>query len=239
MPSEPPTPAGSAVRGTACLLIIANLIPLAGVLIWSWSLFHIVALYWVENVIIGGLNLVKMLVSSPSHPGEQQPGLNPARQPRPDRTGNNIAKVFIMPFFTFHYGLFCLVHGALVLALLGHESMGIQGGVFAEIKVLLDRALADGGLLTVTALAGSHLVSFVRHFLIGGEFRRTSALQLMGAPYGRIFVLHIAILFGAGAVVALGQPIFLLVLLVAGKIMLDLGLHVRSHTARIAAEVTK
>ena len=236
MPSEPPSAAVPAVRGTAFLLIAVNLIPLAGVLIWNWSLFHIVALYWVENVVIGSLNLVKMLVSSPSHPDNQQAGLKPAGQPGQDRTGNNIAKVFLMPFFTFHYGMFCLVHGVFILALLGNESMGIQGGIFSAIKTLLNRALEDGGLLAVTGLAGSHLVSFVRHFLIGREFRRTSALQLMGAPYGRVFVLHIAILFGAGAVVAFGRPVFLLVLLVAGKIMLDLALHVRSHIARIGGE---
>ena len=51
----------------------------------------------------------------------------------------------------------------------------------------------------------------------------------MMAPYGRIVVLHIAILFGAFAIMALGSPLFLLVLLIVGKIALDLKLHRRSH----------
>jgi hypothetical protein len=51
----------------------------------------------------------------------------------------------------------------------------------------------------------------------------------MAAPYGRIVVLHIAILFGGMATLALGSPVFLLVLLIVGKVFLDLKFHQRSH----------
>jgi hypothetical protein len=51
----------------------------------------------------------------------------------------------------------------------------------------------------------------------------------MMAPYGRIIVLHIAILFGAFVITAFGSPVFLLLLLIAGKIGLDAKLHLRSR----------
>ncbi|MGB2011794.1 MAG: DUF6498-containing protein, partial [Akkermansiaceae bacterium] len=47
------------------VLIGANLIPLAGVLAWDWSIFHVVVVYWLENVIIGAINILKMITCSP------------------------------------------------------------------------------------------------------------------------------------------------------------------------------
>jgi hypothetical protein len=44
-----------------------------------------------------------------------------------------------------------------------------------------------------------------------------------------MIALHMAIVFGAFAVVALGQPVVLLVILVVGKTIVDWKLHVRSH----------
>jgi hypothetical protein len=48
----------------------------------------------------------------------------------------------------------------------------------------------------------------------------------MFQPYGRIVVLHIAILLGAFAVLALGSNIGVLLILIVGKTALDLGFHV-------------
>ena len=35
------------------ILVMANLVPLAGVLLWGWDVFLILLLFWGENVIIG------------------------------------------------------------------------------------------------------------------------------------------------------------------------------------------
>ena len=53
--------------------------------------------------------------------------------------------------------------------------------------------------------------------------------ELMHSPYGRIVVLHLAIIFGGFAVQALGSSVGLLVLLIIGKIVIDASLHVRAH----------
>ncbi len=235
MISENPMPSSAAFRLPALILIGANLIPLAGVLFWDWSLFQVVALYWLENVMLGALNLLRMLLSSPGREAfaaMQVKGRPAPALPMDDkaaRTANNVMKCFLMPFFTVHYGIFCFVHGMFVFVLLGKDKGAGHGGMFSGLPALVEKAAAEGGLWAVAALAGSHLFSFVYHFLIGGEYRRTSAPLLMMAPYGRIVVLHIAILFGAFAIMALGSPIFLLILLVAGKTILDLTMHLRSH----------
>lgn len=41
-------------------LIFANTVPLIGVLFFEWSLFAIIFLYWMENIVIGFFNLLRM-----------------------------------------------------------------------------------------------------------------------------------------------------------------------------------
>lgn len=237
--ANPKPPPGNA---SLAVLILANLLPVVGVLAWDWSVFEIVALYWFENVIIGAFNILKMLPAMGEFPTTDQ--RNEAKYPNenpemPDYLRNPAAaggmrhgiKLFLIPFFTVHYGMFCLVHGLFVGVLLGSKGGGItmSGGPFEGIGRMMGAIIGNGGKWFVLAIVASHLFSYLSNFIWRGEFRRISAPGLMMAPYGRIVVLHVAIIFGAFVITALGSPVFLLLLLIAGKIILDAKLHLRSH----------
>jgi hypothetical protein len=56
-------------------------------------------------------------------------------------------------------------------------------------------------------------------------------MRQMGAPYARVVVLHVTIIFGAFVVAFLGSPIGALLVLVVLKAAFDLGLHLREHRA--------
>lgn len=217
------------------LLLAANLIPVAGVVLRGWSVFEIVALYWFENVVIGAVNILKLAAACGdlSDPNDRRdpPGMpDYLRAPAAPGIARHAAKLFLIPFFTFHYGMFCLVHGVFVFALLGGEGGGfMDGGPFTGMAANTSRILESGGGWFVAAIIASHLFSFGWNFIGKGEYRNASAGQVMAAPYGRIVVLHIAILFGAFVITALGSPVFLLLLLIVGKIILDTKLHLRSH----------
>lgn len=223
-------------------LIAANLLPAAGVLLWGWSVFEIVALYWFENVIIGAFNILKMLTASGEFPTQEQlKQANAARESpdmpeylrNPAATGGirHGIKLFLIPFFTVHYGMFCLVHGVFVGVLLGGKGggMAMSGGPFEGVGRMFQAIFGSGGKWFVLAIVASHLFSYLANFIGKGEFRRVSAPGLMMAPYGRIVVLHVAIILGAFVITALGSPVFMLLLLIAGKIFLDAKLHLRSH----------
>jgi hypothetical protein len=93
------------------------------------------------------------------------------------------------------------------------------------------RAAADYGLwLPIAILAASHAFSFLSNYLYRGEFRRVRLQELMIAPYQRVVVLHVAIIFGGFAAMALGSPLWALVVLLALKIALDLRAHVKEHS---------
>jgi hypothetical protein len=57
------------------------------------------------------------------------------------------------------------------------------------------------------------------------------------APYKRIVVLHIAIIIGGIGVMALGQPLTMLVVLVLLKLGVDVVLHLREHRSAVGPGV--
>jgi len=80
-------------------------------------------------------------------------------------------------------------------------------------------------LFAIGLLAASHLFSFFRNFIAGGEYKRTHPVALMTRPYGRIVALHITIIFGAFLTMAFDSPLGLLVILMVLKTSVDLAMH--------------
>jgi hypothetical protein len=235
----------SEYKASALALIAANVMPLFGVIFLEWDAFAIVALYWVENVVIGAINVLKMITCSPepavidgtqadtpSMTAEMQASRKQAvseldKAKEAPHASNLFLKLAFIPFFAVHYGFFCFVHGVFVFALLGQDTFagGPIGGLGNLPRVFSEQHL----WWAVAALAASHLYSFFINYLGRGEYRRTFVPLLMAQPYARVVVLHIAILFGGFAAMALGSNVGVLAILIAGKTVLDLSLHLRER----------
>lgn len=195
---------------SAWVLVLANLVPLAGVLFWNWDAFALIALFWMENVVVGAFFVLRILCADPRDPALWA------------------GKLFMIPFFGIHYGLFTAAHGVFVFDMLGGRRYDVQGLWVIEPAL---RAAADYGLWPpVAVLVASHLFSFVWNYLYRGEFRRAKLSELMSQPYKRVVVLHIAIILGGFGALALGSPLWALVVLLALKVGLDLKAHVREHS---------
>jgi hypothetical protein len=194
---------------SAWVLVAANLLPLYGVLFWGWEIFPLLVLFWAENVIIGVLNVLKMLSLDPRD------------------VALWAGKLFMVPFFCFHYGMFTAVHGAFVLSMFGGKRYDTEG--LWAIDALGAAARAYGLWLPLAVLFASHLFSFFYNHFYRGEFRRTSMHTVMVRPYGRVMVLHVTILVGGFAAMSLGSPVWTLLLLLALKIGLDLMAHLKEH----------
>ena len=204
------------------VLVAVNLLPLAGVVFFGWDVAALVILYWSENLVLGFYTLLKMLVKSPL--GGLGMGL----------------------FFSIHYGGFCAVHGLFILVMLvdgEFDPMPTDSWplflvfpqlLFHVVRQVLSFAPPEW-LFAFAALVFSHGVSFLVNFLLAGERDRLRVKDLMGSPYGRIVVLHFAIILGGFGAMALGQPAALLIVLIALKLGLDIKLHLREHD-RIAAD---
>jgi hypothetical protein len=195
---------------SAWVLVAANLVPLAGVLLWGWDAFALIALFWMENVVLGAFFVLRMLSLDPRDPILWA------------------GKLFLVPFFCLHYGMFTGIHGMFVFDMLGGRRYDVQGFALLEPAA---RAAADYGLWPpIAVLVGSHLFSFLWNYLYRGEFRRARLTDMMTRPYARVVALHVGILLGGFAAMMLGSPLWALVVLLAMKIGLDLKAHAKEHS---------
>jgi hypothetical protein len=204
---------------SSATLLGANLLPLAGVSFLGWSVSSVIILYWFENIVIGVLNVARMLRSAPD-----------------ERAGHGL-KFILIPFFIFHYFFFCAGHGIFVFGMFPDQDGYFATGPGIELLGTLFRAIeifATPLAFAAAALAARHIVSFVLNYLGGHEYERLGMQQLMMLPYGRIVVLHVTILFGGFAIMALGEPIWLILIMVVVKVAVDLKFHLREHL-RLAA----
>ncbi len=89
-------------------VLLVNAIPLVGVVVFGWSVFEVLFLYWLENVAVGLTQFVRILICTRTTKAKD---------------GNAF-------FFLMHYGLFTFVHGVFVVALFAPEDGPSVGGGF-------------------------------------------------------------------------------------------------------------
>ena len=211
--------------GAVVALVVANLIPLAGVLFLGWNVWTILLLYWLENGVVGIYNVAKMLRAEGAETGDARFLVN-------GRPASSMSKASLVPFFCMHYGIFWVVHGVFVVLM---PVFGMASGDGAASPGILEGVAPLTILFALVALTISHGVSFWFNYIGRGEYRRATPSGQMFAPYGRLVVLHITIIVGAFAIGFTGAPEAAVVILVVLKIMLDLGLHLAEHRPRSAA----
>jgi len=206
-------------------LLFTNIIPLVGVLFFKWDAFVIVLLYWAENLAIGFYNVLKIAFVKVPNPAE------------------HLGKLFIIPFFIVHYGGFMAIHGVFILVMFkksddffpGHDAWPCFF-VFVQLLINVIReaylSIPPDARYVILAMFISHGISFGYNYLYRGEYAKVDGRQLMGQPYGRIVVMHIAIIAGGFVTAALGSPLGLLVILVVLKTIIDVKLHLREHRVK-------
>ncbi len=194
-----------AVRSpTAIALIVANLVPLVGVLFFDWSLFTIMFFFWLESAVIGFFNILKLVIVA------------------------NILSIIMVPFFVVHYGAFMSGHLVFIFALFSPEEMSFSG-FFPPPDLLISHIMNVWPALLGACL--SHGISFFYNFIGKKEFRRSTPEKQMMAPYGRIILMHLTIIFGGWLILALGAPVLALILLIGLKIVSDARAHHKEHAA--------
>ncbi|MEE4294822.1 MAG: DUF6498-containing protein [Xanthomonadales bacterium] len=187
---------------SALLLIVANLVPVAGAAFLGWKLSDVMVLYWAESAIIGLFNIAKIAV---------------------------IGRWFALlagPFFIGHFGAFMAVH---FLFIYGIFVEGFAGGGPSD-SLQNVAALFIGLWPALLALTLSHGYSFFANFLGKGEYRRRTVSNQMNEPYSRIVFMHLVLIFGGGLAMFLGEPTIVILIVIALKILVDIRAHVRQRS---------
>jgi hypothetical protein len=84
-------------------------------------------------------------------------------------------------------------------------------------------------VLPALALFVSHGYSFYHNYIQGREFEKANVTQLMFAPYGRIVVMHLTLIFGAMLIMLTGLPAAAATLFIVLKVVVDIRAHQRAH----------
>jgi hypothetical protein len=202
------------------VLAIASAVVLAwGVLVLGWSPFVVMMLFWFENVVIGVLHLVKLVVTG-------------ARMGAAGLLGG----IALGAFFTVHYGMFTAVHGVFVVLLFGSAELGrtaMDGGLGAPASAMLHYLFSErDGWLAAIAIVLLHLSGLVQ-WLARTREAPQPLKDLMGAPYGRIVILHVTLIASGFLVQALKAPVIGALLLVGLKLAYDLVTLAREHRSAV------
>lgn len=135
MPPSAPTLRAPSVA-SAVGLVVANVVPLVGVVWFGWDLFGVMWLYWAENGVIGAFAVLRILGA---------------------REGAPSSKAAMAPFFVVHFGLFWTVHGAFVADLFGDRGdAGVAARLLTDVPVegLVLLVLSHGASFALNYVAG-------------------------------------------------------------------------------------
>lgn len=200
------------LRYSILSLLLANALPLVGVLFFDWNIFQILFLYWLESAIVGFFHVIKLGVIG--------------------RIGY-FSLIFI-PFFIILYGLFMSAHLSFILnffARFSHETYSFPTSL-ESFKLYFNAVV-----IPFCGIFISHGISFFKNFIGKKEYSnytQSTIIELVKAPYafGRIVVMQITVILGGFMAVILQEPIWVLVLLIILKSVIDLKYHIKEHTTK-------
>ena len=212
---------GTGSRTAAGGLVLANLVPLVGVVGFGWTLHSILVIYWLESGVLGAAYVAKIRRAE----GEDDPETLPDWEF--SGFGDTNARSFddlvgkpnqeIASQFVRFYAVFWLLHGAIVLFGLPSE--------YPDMAVASPTVVATAAVGFVV----SHAVSYHVNYLGRREYEHNGPVTLLSEPFHRVIVLHVTIVFVGIPIELAGAPAGSVVLLVALKTYFDLEAHRREH----------
>lgn len=143
---------------TTLMLVVVNLLPLAGVLFFGWSVYEILLLFWAENLIIGFYTVARFISLY--------------------RRNGDGRVLFLIPFFCVHYGIFTLVHGIFVLALFRPEDH-VSGQAAMGMGIpLLALLISHGASYVMNFLGNREYQGMTGQKVMTAPYRRVVVLHL-------------------------------------------------------------
>jgi hypothetical protein len=203
----PPAPVETPPRApltsiSVVALVAANIVPLLGVTVFRWNIADVMVLYWAESGVIAFYTVLKMAV-----------------------VGKFMA-LLAVPFFIGHFGGFMAMHFLFIyLFFLRGFAAGPDPAIGDTLRVVFIPIWTS-----IAALFISHGVSFATNFIGRREYAATKMSTLMSAPYSRIMLMQMTLIFGGWIIMLTKSPAGALLLLIALKTALDVLAHRKERT---------
>ena len=222
------SPVATSLRVVAAVLFACfNLIPLYGIHAWGWDAFQLLLLYWAETAILFVCTLAHI-----------------ACIPR-ERLGNMIvngrsvpaSRTMMVGFFALHGGGFISLHLWFLCILFSGDTLRRLNGVGDFVHTFFVASGAWAPLVLVAVAGVIDVLTGTYHPAFVDAFARRLHVVLARTPddpssnavgsvvlglYGRVFLMQVAIIFGAMAAYRFGS-VAPLVMVVGLKMLIDLG----------------
>ena len=185
------------------VIVASNIVSIVMALTQGWSLGEIIWIYWAQSVIIGAINVYRILALKEfSTEGMKQNGN--------DVPETQKAKRGVAFFFAFHYGFFHFVYFVMLLGLFPLTEFSTN-----DLMLLL---------LIIFGFFSAHGFSY--NYNIGRDFKdkKPNFGTIMFYPYMRILPMHLTIIFGS-LMFSTASLIFFMLL----KTAADAGMHMVEH----------
>lgn len=185
-------------------LVAVNALTLVIALALHMSIRDLMLVYWIQSVIIGLENVIRILTLNQF----STEGFTMGGEEMPETFASQLK---IAGFFAFHYGFFHLVYFLFIVSPEGGKNLGLASP--------LAYVLCGLGFLL------QHTFSLI-HNLKSDAAGRPNLGTLMKMPYLRIVPMHLTIMFGLGF---FGGGVPSLILFVALKTVADSVMHSVQH----------
>lgn len=215
-------------------LVAANLLPVFCVLLFDWSAQPLLAVYWLELVVIGVLGFLKAFFASPAS------------------IVGWFVKIITLPFslmLLLPYLMLILLFGVLVFGMTPDQPtqhafvsfifFWAPGALPPDAAFLvLWRGFDLPTQVSAAVLAVSHLFSFFWHLLGRGEPEEKTFRKQVLQPFARVWLMLLAVMGAMFFIEANGvePPRSVLLIIIAVKTYLDLRAHLAEHRPEARAE---
>lgn len=184
-------------------ILIGNILAIVWALVAGWNLGELMAIYWVQSVIIGFFHVFRMLLLRRFC----TEGFTSNGERVPETSSGKISTAI---FFAIHYGFFHFIYAIFLVGMFDAGSPGPSGGTWFLLSVL-------GFLL-------GHGYSFYQNVRADLD-RKPNLGTMMFLPYARIIPMHLTIILGSQT----GTGVASLLLFSGLKTVADHVMHVVEH----------
>ncbi|MBA2250109.1 MAG: hypothetical protein H0W12_07940 [Chitinophagaceae bacterium] len=203
-----------------------NLIPLIGVWFKGWDPRQMFLVYCLETVIIGGFNIIKMVIVTFDKKKDRWEYEGGARI---------VSGWFFILFFIFHYGLFVFVQTSIFAGVSGLNSAGSFGPLTFLPNIL--KVLNTDAKTVLLYFVIMYGLRMLFDFILNKKYQETSLGLLMFQPYLRIFIQQFVVILGSMFLQFGAGKIFMLIFVVV-KIYFEIFVNFDKYLEK-AAEMQK
>jgi hypothetical protein len=160
---------------------------LYGVWFEGWDPKQMFLVYCLETIIIGGYNVVKMIIVTFSKKKDVWENLGGGK--------SLVSGWFFILFFIVHYGFFVFVQTAIFAGASGLSTGGSFGPLTFISRIFFYLNIDAKTVLYIFIAMYGFRMFF--DFILNGKYRETSMGVLMFQPYIRIFIQQIVVILGS------------------------------------------